>query len=222
MSTKIYNGARVNLPTGNLLAFQGRMAETVRAVYEPMYLRLALSISFAVADGVDPEDFTNGEPVHHTGISPLYTAMSILDGAHRHVLATQQRHPLDLQLDVVFLDSGDPHRPLAIPYTERKPLLDAFNTLPEVEAYGYWDNVDQSDDVTDEEWEDRGRVWSTALRFGSPRHETPAQLGLTWSLIPSIGHMLFPQLMTVDELAPHLPGGRTVEDLVAVRRRKEV
>jgi len=51
-----------------------------------------------------------------------------------------------------------------IPYCDRRCHLGGlFNSLEEderLEEYGYWNNIDKPDEVTDTKWEERGRVWN--------------------------------------------------------------
>lgn len=201
MSTKIYYGCRVHLDDSDLLAFQERMAAAVGAAYEPLYLRTVVALAFDIAAGAAPETFAEGAfTPAHTGIQPLFTAAELLDQAHRIVEAKGIRHPLDLQFEVVFLRSGDPTCPLAIPYTERAVLRDTFMALPEVEPWGYWDNTDRDDNVTDAEWDERRDVWARAVDG-----RAPAQRGLTWKLVMSDGHWMFPSHLPPEKLAEYAP-----------------
>lgn len=55
-----------------------------------------------------------------------------------------------------------------------------WNDLPEVEDYGYWDNTDLPEGVTEDEWEIRRQHWSKALRFDDPAgNGIPSRSALT-------------------------------------------
>lgn len=67
---------------------------------------------------------------------------------------------LDVSLNV-WVDNGVY---LIAPYCDRASLvggaLDFLSEMPEITDYAYWDNVDPDEDVSDEEWQERGEVWN--------------------------------------------------------------
>lgn len=46
---------------------------------------------------------------------------------------------------------------------ERRFFTDAFDMIKEFEDWGYWDNTDQPSEITDAEWDERERLWCTAI-----------------------------------------------------------
>lgn len=61
---------------------------------------------------------------------------------------------------------------VGILYTENSKIEDAWKSLPEVEDFSYWNNSDHPEDVLDEEWEERSRVWNKV--FESRRGSIPS------------------------------------------------
>ena len=79
------------------------------------------------------------------------------------------------QCNVVFLRSQT--KTLALFYGE-----DVFRKIwelyPQVQPYGYWNNTDMPDDVTEEEWDKRHQDWSEA--FSGSSSWVPSEAG--WSV----------------------------------------
>lgn len=48
---------------------------------------------------------------------------------------------------------------LGIVYTEHTAWFNAWVALPEVEEFGYWNNSDGPEEVSEEAWEARGKAW---------------------------------------------------------------
>ncbi|XBH22967.1 hypothetical protein V5R04_07080 [Jonesiaceae bacterium BS-20] len=58
-------------------------------------------------------------------------------------------------------------RYLMMVYTETPELMQAFRDHPQVSEYGYWDNTDPLETVTDEEWAQRKKAWMRVWGSGS-------------------------------------------------------
>ena len=64
-------------------------------------------------------------------------------------------------------------RILARVYCEEPTMIAAWEALPEVERYGYWDNSDPEPGCTATEWEDRRQAWlSVTPQYGAPALST--------------------------------------------------
>ena len=46
-------------------------------------------------------------------------------------------------------------------------LEKVFETFPEIEGFPYWNNADAPDDMTEDEWNDRGKAWDEAVDLDS-------------------------------------------------------
>ena len=81
------------------------------------------------------------------------------------------------QLEVCFIKDPGTGRIMALLYAGSK--MEAFwESQPEVEPWGYWNNTDQPEGVTEEEWEERRQAWERCLPNWSP----PARQALTFQL----------------------------------------
>jgi len=81
-------------------------------------------------------------------------------------LSSPERNPSDLSVSVAFRKHEN--YVLAIPYADMlmRRSLDFLEDIPELEDYAYWNNTDQPDHISDEDWASRGRAWD--LSQGSP------------------------------------------------------
>lgn len=75
------------------------------------------------------------------------------------------RYQKDLfALDVSVSVWTDKDAYLIAPYCERSSLLggslDFLKEMPEITDYAYWNNTDPDENVSAEEWEERGEVWN--------------------------------------------------------------
>lgn len=100
-----------------------------------------------------------------------------LNDRARDVKRTQQRDPLaDFSFDAVFFPLKD--KTLAIFYCEHDSMLEAAEKALGAKDYHYQNQVDQPDDVTEFEWEQREKDWNEALEG---LNKTPAEAGLTFT-----------------------------------------
>ena len=83
----------------------------------------------------------------------------------KEIEKTQHRNPeydFDFKIQFYFLKD----KILAFVMTEevaRRRAMDFWESLEGVEYYGYWNNTDMPDDISEEEWDQRGKDWDEAL-----------------------------------------------------------
>ena len=66
-------------------------------------------------------------------------------------------------------------------FCDNKDLNEMVSNHPGLEYYGYWNNTDKPEDLTDEQWEQRRTDWDTAL--GGTGDERPSSCGLIAELV---------------------------------------
>jgi hypothetical protein len=80
---------------------------------------------------------------------------------YRKQLSSFQRDPF--HLDVVVTIRRHEGRYYLIPYNDRGTLvggtLNFLDDHPDLEEYGYWNNTDEPEGMSEEEWEERRKVW---------------------------------------------------------------
>jgi len=163
MSTKIYNGYK--LPPLNfveLKEFAYRFHRLIREEAYNLYGQLMVDVATSVYDRV-----TLG-----LSLLPLCIKVSISSAAsiarqsimceQNEIMKTGRRNPTcDFSCEVCFIPFED--YILALLYKDQKTYRAIWKLQPEVKSYGYWNNADPPDDVTNEEWEERKQRWDMAL-----------------------------------------------------------
>lgn len=167
MSTKIYNGLRFK--DTDLLTIFGHI-ERWRAKYDAMRADMAASF---FANTIT--EYIDGWHEKEDDTCPLSFAWGQFND-RRKVVRVERRS--DWAVDYGFEIGIYPYKGqvYCLVFTERNEALKAFKEMGFVEDYGYWDNTDQPDGVSDEEWAKRECVWE-----GIVRGYTFENIGLTAS-----------------------------------------
>lgn len=85
---------------------------------------------------------------------------------------------VDFQFNVIVIPSEDKFYGLF--YTEQTDFAKLWKESDLYEEYMYWNNTDQPEDITVEEWRERGDVWESLL---AEHHYVPALAGMSFSVI---------------------------------------
>lgn len=171
MSTKIINGFR----------FQSRdlveIHDLVAAWRKTLASRHRADLAELIADMcVDIIDGNAMEPMRFAGKSPYDEARSEIRTRQKEILGSGSRDP---QVDFDFEVSILPHEGsvYGMVFSERQKWIDLWMDQDGLEDYSYWNNTDRPDDVTDAEWECRGKTWD-AILLANPAG-TPGMAGFT-------------------------------------------
>lgn len=109
--------------------------------------------------------------------TPLTAAYVAYEYEQAELRQTDRRHDPN-RFELSFGRDPQTGRFGVLRFADEAALIDAFDAIPEVEAYGYWNNTDRPDDVTEAEWVDRREFWERVL----PGYSTPVEVMLGWSL----------------------------------------
>lgn len=82
---------------------------------------------------------------------------------------------LDTDFELVFFPDGD--RFLGIAFVDHRTWFEEWLKQPGVSEYGYWDNTDPLEDVSPQEWAQRGESWERVLGY-----RIPSMVGFTISV----------------------------------------
>ena len=154
MSTKIFNGYCLpKMTLEELLVFcksaQVKLGNKKKELLLELYLNSVIS-------GLD---------AHAIGMGEKQTVNSATDGFYKRVLnikRTNYSDPIiDLESNAVFFPLAD--KILVVFYAQRKEMTEVWKNLPGMEEYGYWDSSDQPEEVSDLDWEKRGKEWNLAF-----------------------------------------------------------
>jgi len=178
MSTKLHHGYQLTVGT-DPFAF----IASARAALDPVRDRAdAAMLAERAIDIIDraildPEPTSDPDPFTAVMKSPLNRAWSELNDEQSKLKENDwRRDPTRLEL-AIGLDPLTGRLGVLL-FAEERLLIEAFRALPEVEEYGYWNNSDQPDGVTDAQWDERREFWTRVL----PGYDPPSVAMLTWAL----------------------------------------
>lgn len=170
MSTKIYSGYKMPMLNAYELTefwekvrslLLGRREELVKARIAKDFI--ALFDELHINDKLTPEAyakrFKHASFWHSRDILSLIVVEAAMK--QKEVSRTMRRDPAyDFSFDVKVAPILD--KILLNVFTDRKEFMEIWKRLPEVEFYGYWDNVEPQEDVSPEEWDQRKEDWDKA------------------------------------------------------------
>lgn len=174
MSTKIHNGFRLAEGT-DLDAFK----QTVRDVIDPLRDQEDLKlVAIETAKYVDSR-WLAGEPIPAGAAAAAYAQWS---EAQSKMSVRDYDHDLNRFELSIGTDPGT-GRIMVIAFAENHALLDAFEDLPEVEDYCYWNHNDSyPEGVTAADWKIREAAWDRML----PGLGRPSDTMESWVLRDSV------------------------------------
>lgn len=151
MSVKIHNGYRLAAGT-DLWQF----TERLRTLMNPLRDRLDAAIIAREAVALVVAADASGQPRPRNPAGRAYEtwrseqrAMSKHDHGH---------DPNRFEVSFGVAPGGD-GRILCLLYAQAPEFRDAWEALPEVETYDYWNNSDPDPDVSEREWQERRETW---------------------------------------------------------------
>ena len=176
MSIKLYNGMRAAsiFKVFDLLRFLDEIGKEYDKEFEvksrkrQAFLAVhTIDLSWYWPEVVDAEDKEKAK-------SPAYSAWTTIQERRRKVKVTNLRDPLvDDEFTLVVYPSSDGL--LILPFTEN--YLSVLKNSKFIKPFGYWDNVDPEEGVSDGDWNRRKLIWQEFL--GSDFENSPARAGLT-------------------------------------------
>lgn len=187
MSTKVHHGFKIN--TVDLWELHGLMT-SLRATCEPLArwhltrTHLRRMIEEADERRVLPE-VKREESVWSTCFKRAMDAEAMLKKGRR-------QPQLDFSFEVCLVPRGA--YLLGLWYTEQRVFQDELFKLPKVEPYPYWNNTDQPEGISDEEWRARGEEWGEAIGWSAP-----AEKGFTYQITrPQMAGLFERELVTAE------------------------
>lgn len=180
MSTKIYNGYKLNLKWDEVPEWVQRHQATFNACAESILTTQLLSSAVRLLDkkwvGLvrhhrDGAELVADEERSDQNASALSTAW----------IAQMDRSPQDRERDdmetslVAIPHQGEVY---ALFYGGHRDMTKLFDAIPEVTEYNYWNNSDPDEDVSEEDWKTRGAIWDKLLG-----HRAPCLCGPTFTFV---------------------------------------
>lgn len=175
MSTKIYNGFSLSgiktLWELNDWVQQLRnqcLPLAIESVASEIARNAALKYDMASLSGPHRADEGDGEPLPRS--NPFHDAYLNFLKSYQEIQKTGYRNPLvDFDFNISLLPVED--RVLGIFESEQTSWRDVLFSHQEVEDYAYWNQVDRPSGLSQQEWEERARLWKEALPGGAAPDE---------------------------------------------------
>lgn len=179
MSTKIYNGYRLRQGY-SIFDFRAKFAAVMQDEVKRAKLNKMTSESILFMDEVDFKEKTSTKTLrkylklmHEPSLTVktrrdtsvmAKNAFNCVYYNERVVKFSKKEDPFEPQNDcsVTVVHNSIRNETYLLFYGARN-LEAIFGTFPEVEAFPYWDNSDHPDDMTYEQWKDRGKAWEESV-----------------------------------------------------------
>ncbi len=196
MSTKIYNGRKLKNKPKNLKEVRDiifKFKEQAMEYYRNKFYRLLARDAVEIIDNAAIFHTADYDFPHHYddkimeklgqqqfSSSTIWGAVENSIGKRAEIFRKQLERggnffEYEFYCHVIVLPCDD--EVFLLLYTQEREIQDMFDAMEEVEEYPYWDNTDQPDGMTWEEWEVRGAEWDKALGDDTPGNGVPSQNG---------------------------------------------
>jgi len=170
MSTKIYNGFRFTTMDFRkihkyLMEFRLELEPLIQAKYSKFLAIRCTTMHDRLVMGMHPGcDGEHEENAYKHGV--LVQAFCEFEERIRRMRKTNQRDPIiDFEVSMAIIPI--PMKMLGIIYTEQAEFQQLWFDKPFVKEYGYWNNTDKPDELTNRQWDRRRKDWDIALEhFG--------------------------------------------------------
>lgn len=165
MSTKIYNGLLIDFP-GSFSDLRTELIRLAKEEIKPVAeLEFTKMFAKAVFFQMDINAWANRHIVAqnaHTLSEVTVNVWTIINDEIVSIKTSNKRSPLvDFEFCITLFPLSN--KILAIPYCEQKSILSVLKNQPYVKEYGYWNNTDKPDELSDSEWETRSKDWDAAF-----------------------------------------------------------
>ena len=181
MSVMLDNGWKIEMNGRDMFALLQEVKTAVDTAYRTVYRATIASVAADIHDDITLAE-APGETRHIRNAPLIMQAAFYLDGVHRHVSTTREKHLYDLRFAITFIP-GDANVIYALVDTEQGAMRDAFDNIDGVTWWPYWDSVDRPSAVSKTDWEERGNTWAKLLG-----DDNPETIGLNWRLLDVDGH----------------------------------
>jgi len=201
MSTKIYNGYKINNINSllELKEFCQRITPIFEEAQKQLLGKITADIAVKIIDklkfNLSVDYYITKEHKNKKFTNSVYReAKYLVEEKQRKIKQTGQRDPsYDIEINIIFIPIQN--KMLSIFYAERQELTNIWKNFDEVEYYGYWDNTDRDEKCTEDEWDQRDKDWEEAL----PGVGIPSENGFVWSALENI------PLYGINEVLNNLP-----------------
>lgn len=169
MSWKIYNGfifKDINTLESALDFFQKNL-DVFAKVADEHWKKLIISKAIAEYDNECAENIK--KPVNQ-----LNAALGLFWEYERDNLKNNRKSFTDVAVlpSVASVKIKGKKRVIGILFCDNKELLETFYSMPEIEEYAYFNNSDTPEEISQEDWNYRGKVWDKLFETNMTANKT--------------------------------------------------
>lgn len=165
MSVKIYYGYRVKMQYLPYLIRQAN--KKLLAEYERQYKELFLATAEAIVVHVQPRAKQSGSNQIH-----------ILEAVEQLMERLKTNDAIKCSYVVMFSELLEGYALVNL-YASNNYYTEVFSSLDYIEEFGYWNNTDHPEELTRDQWQQRGQIWKDAM---SDYSLTAAEAGLSFDV----------------------------------------
>jgi hypothetical protein len=187
MSTKIYNGYNLgNISFNDVKEFCIKINPILKAEQKQLVSKLAAIKCANIIDnlqyGLNVYNYFKKDRHNKKFTNKIfYEVQDQIQEEHNNIIISHSRNPqYDFGIEILFIPLKN--KILALYYSEQSSLESIWNGFEEVNYYGYWDNTDQDETCTEEEWLQREKDWDEAL----PGWSVPAENGFSYRMLTDL------------------------------------
>jgi len=189
MSIKIYNGYRIPaMSIAETLKWIKPCKDTCQEHVVSKYKKDIVDQAYGYMDSRDlgllDEEITalNGDKIK-TNASPIFIAWQYIVCAQEMVkLGKGSLYNYNSSVVIIPCNLDN----LALLYYSDNEIVNIWESHDEVERFGYWNNTDKPDELTDDQWSERERIWSPVF------DNAPIDVGMTIQLSNADRMAMFP------------------------------
>lgn len=169
MSTKIYSGFIIDAGSAHAnLALLSAIKEPVQALVNKKHFKTIQDNATRLIDKFYAGQLRPKAAEEKDGPLEDYSAWAYcghtMEQEQRECRTSQQRSPFyDCDVELFLRMHPDTGALLGYLQEERVGVYDYLLTVPGIREYGYWNNTDQPEELTEEEWAARGEAWELVL-----------------------------------------------------------
>jgi len=162
MSTKIYDGIIIDIPQNQLWASISQIRENIENTFNILNKKLTIDyiknsyVESAVRNYRNALGFPVNDDKKDSGL--FFNALEKWKSEKEDFFKDK------LSCKVQIFEPLEDGRILGYVFTNNEQMYyDNLLKLPFIEEFGYWNNTDQPEELTDTQWNDRRSAWTTVL-----------------------------------------------------------
>jgi hypothetical protein len=198
MSTSLHHGYKLALSLDELAPAFRELQRSIKEADQRAFYTHAATRLATILDTINLKDkFVAGTYNTTESISPFQQVQLATRAEREAIRISGGRSSEDYETNWVIFPQPSGQM-LALLFTEQDHVRKIWESHPAITPYPYWDNCEGPEDVSDQNWELRGKEWDQALPT-----DIPATSGLTFQVYSEYQGPRLPE--EAHDLLPYFP-----------------